>query len=166
MAAADWTRSGSKPELCIQPPRRLRLCAIGSDEFTNSELRSIAIAQRVLLFALLAEALVYAEVILLLGILMPPRLDPSTVNDMTVPAMAFGFLVLLGQLVAIARLLIAMKIGFWIFVVAPLAMIPCMQLVVLVIVNQVATGTLQRAGVKVGFMGADSNAIPYDDSSE
>ena len=160
MAAANWIRSRSTQEIGIQPFQRHSFRAIGLGEFANSELRSIAIAQRVLFLVIVAEALVYAEVILLLGIFMPPQLDPSTVTDMTVRATAFGFLVLFAQLVAIARLLIAMKMGFWLIVVAPLAMIPCVQIAVLVIVNRIATGTLQRAGIKVGFMGANPTLIP------
>lgn len=36
---------------------------------------------------------------------------------------------------------------------------PCISLVVLLVVNQKATGYLQRHGVRVGLMGADPNRI-------
>ena len=37
-----------------------------------------------------------------------------------------------------------------------LALVPCLNLFVLVVLNQLATGHLQRAGVKVGWLGAKS----------
>lgn len=40
-----------------------------------------------------------------------------------------------------------------------LTLIPCVGLIVLLIINAKATGTLQRHGVRVGFLGASSSDI-------
>src|SRR5512145_1772037 len=39
---------------------------------------------------------------------------------------------------------------------------PCVNLLVLLIVNQRATWLLRKAGVKVGLLGADPNRVPAD----
>jgi len=40
-----------------------------------------------------------------------------------------------------------------------LMIVPCISLITLLVVNQMATSYLQQRGVKVGFMGANPNQI-------
>ncbi|MCG3137771.1 MAG: hypothetical protein HJJLKODD_01621 [Phycisphaerae bacterium] len=66
----------------------------------------------------------------------------------------FTLAVLVLTIVGVARMLAAMGThGAWIVVAIIMMLAPCANLLVLLVINSRATGALQRAGLKVGFMG-------------
>ena len=159
----DWVPARSVAELEFQAPRRRRRRGreIGSDEFKNSELRSIALAQRVLLFVILAAMIFYGIAVFTFGVVADARGGrQSPVIQLAIGSI--GIVIIIAQAAAIVWLMIAMKKGMWLILFIPLMLIPCVNLISLLIINSMATSALQRAGVKVGFMGASASSIPDD----
>ena len=155
----DWVPARSVAELEFPAPRRRHVREIGSEDYTNAELRSIALSQRFLLFAILFALVFYVAAGVLLGTIADPR------RRTPVAELMFGSIGLLGMIALLATtiwLMIAMEKGWYLIIFIPLILFPCVNLLALVLVNGMASSTLQRAGVKVGLMGASASSIPDD----
>lgn len=104
---------------------------------TREQLRDVATWQKAILVGVLLNILAYVAVALGL---------PQIVGG-------FVFLsVAIFQLVAIFRLGRALGLWVWIWVVG--ALLPCVSLLVLLVMNGKATAALQQAGIRVGLLGA------------
>jgi hypothetical protein len=105
-------------------------------KYSAEELRRIAVLQRAIVLAVLANILAYPALAVL----------PKT-------GLVIEIAVSIFQLVCIAKLASALRHRFvWLWVIG--ALIPCVSLIVLVAINSNATSALQLSGVRVGLLGA------------
>jgi len=119
-------------------------------ELVRSPLQEIAYRQKLLLYALL------------LYVVSQVPLTALTWSEWLAP---LGWLGLLGNVALEAWCLYklgrAMNMSVPVIVLLSLALfIPCVALIILLLVNQKATEALQRAGVRVGLMGARLDDVP------
>jgi hypothetical protein len=111
-------------------------------------LREVALSQKQVLYCVLAQ--------LGLGIFNGvARAGHIPGLGIVVGLLALALLVYM--VVSVVRL--CKSLGLSPVIYAILMFIPCVSLVFLVILSQKATSRLQKAGLKVGLMGADPNAI-------
>ena len=111
-------------------------------------LREVALSQKQVLYCVLAQ--------LGLGIFNGvARAGHIPGLGIVVGLLALALLVYM--VVSVVR--VCKSLGLSPVIYAILMFIPCVSLVFLVILSQKATSRLQKAGLKVGLMGADPNAI-------
>ena len=116
------------------------------------DLREIARYQRWVIIALLIN-IVLNVVALFLG---------QAIQANPFIQIAFAGIAIAGVLFGVVAIfLLAQKMmGTGMAVLCAILMcVPCVSLIMLLVVNQKATSTLQRAGVKVGFLGANEQNI-------
>lgn len=105
-------------------------------------MRELALSQKMLLLAVLVGVAFYAVA------------QVTQVPLLLIPGALF-------QLYAVFRICKALETGTVPTVFLILSQfIPCISLIVLVILNQMATNKLQQAGYKVGLMGIKSKDLP------
>ena len=115
-------------------------------------MRLVAQRQRWLLWCVLL--LITASVLLMLA---DARVLPPFVAGVAAFASLAAFcLVLVRVVLMLAALRQSLAV---VIVLGILAAAPCVNLLVLVIVSQMATGALRKAGIKVGFMGASDKQV-------
>lgn len=157
-----WVRADTVQGLNFPPPRRR---GGGRDrdrdrprpsegEFSTQELRDIAARQRELVWYMLV-AFVFNCTATAFAVSAEQPLNPL------VGLLALIFLVI--QITMISRLALALRQGLALIAFIPLSLIPLINLICLLVVNQMATGALVRQGIPVGFMGTDPGTIRDDD---
>ena len=116
----------------------------------RDKLRRVAKYQRRVLFALLANILLYGIFLFLRGMGL----------EGVAGLVALGLLgIALFAMVAVFLLATEVYNVVVAIIFAPVMLIPCISLLALAAVNQRATTFLQARGIKVGFMGVDANTI-------
>jgi hypothetical protein len=112
----------------------------------QADLRELAIYQRILLVCLLGLIASYTASMFL-----------SETPKEIARAAWLGF----SLLSAVVTFLLALKVyGLLIgLLLGALTLVPCLNVIVVVCVNQAATSELQRSGVEVGLFGADFDTI-------
>jgi hypothetical protein len=124
--------------------------SVAVDPADREKLRRVARYQQWVLYALLAQILLYVLVLFLQGAALP---DVATL-------IALFFLPLVALSMAAVFLLAKELLHIVIAVLCTILMlVPCVSLLVLLVVNGRATKFLQTRGVKVGFMGANPHTI-------
>lgn len=110
----------------------------------------VAKTQRWLLFIILFHILFNIAYVVFVA-----KGDPKNPSGLALVIQILALPLLIATLVALVMLMNAMKRPLVSVVLAAIAMfIPLVNLIVLLVVNQRATGTLKAAGYKVGLMGA------------
>ncbi len=128
-----------------------------SQRLSREELRTIAKRQKALLFCILVNLLCTA----LFGVAAYMRGvgHPRFTGLMVLGVMGL-FLASIVAAVVLVLLLAVQVHGVGVGVLlGMLTLSPCMGLIVLLVVNQVATTKLKAHGIKVGFMGAKAGDI-------
>ena len=113
-------------------------------------IRKVAVYQRAIILCLLANIAIYVALMVAQGAIAGA--SGSILNLLLVLLfLAIG----ITQLVFIVLLAIEVyNVGVGILL-GLLSLIPCLGLLILLMVNQKATKTLQQNGIKVGFLGVD-----------
>ncbi len=123
---------------------KLKLLKTSGPGSGNEELRQIASFQRGVIFSILIQIL--ANVVYY-----------STAKAIPILALVSGLVALVGLIAGVVfAILVATRVyskGMGIFL-GLLTIIPCLNLVILLIINQAATKRLTENGIKVGFFGA------------
>jgi uncharacterized membrane protein (GlpM family) len=133
----------------------------GSELFSSGRLYQIAYRQKLLLYSLLCLILVN-----LLGLLSRARPE----SDASAVPLLLSFLILVLLLPALGfslwswyKLSVALGISRTVAVLSSiLTLFPCISLIALLVLSQRATTQLQRAGVRVGLMGANLRKMARD----
>jgi hypothetical protein len=125
---------------------------VGIKSGRREELRSVALDQKILLLCILFEivAVVFTRLVAL----------PSAA---TMAILVLYLIVLIVGVVVVFRLALKMYSTGVGILMGILALIPCLGLLILFIVNQKATMTLARNGVTVGFLGANLSQFRSDE---
>lgn len=143
----------SNPSNPFQSPQSVDAPFLAPRPGDNARLRRIAERQRLMLFAILAN--IGANV----AAMAARNLEPL----MAIGLLVAIFAVLAFTIVAAVRLAIEVYESTAIGILCGvLVLFPCIGLITLLVVNQKATGELQRAGIKVGFMGANMSQFPRE----
>jgi hypothetical protein len=120
--------------------------------------RKLARSQRWLLWLVLGEVLLHLALLTVVAGFSPPVGAGSAAYPLIVSL--FWVVVMLAMTVVVVLVLHAEDNNIVIIALGALLMIaPCANLVVLLLVNMSATRTLRRAGIRVGFMGADAEDV-------
>ena len=140
------------PESAPKPKGRKR-SKKRSQRYDTSELRQIALYQRVILFCILIYLIVVAAQFLI------PEESRWLLLIVAVPVCltAAAFVFLLASTIYPTGLGILLGI---------LTLIPLIGLIVLLVISQKATGTLQESGYKVGLLGASLSQFEDDEDDE
>lgn len=126
--------------------------------FTGRRVRLVAVAQtqRILILLVLALLILQASMIILPGMIPPGGLA----GMMSLLMFAFYFLTGLAAIVFTVRLAIASGGNKIIaFIVAPFLIVPCLNLLLLLWANSMATKVLRDNGAKVGFFGVSPSEL-------
>lgn len=116
----------------------------------GGDLRTIAIGQKWLLYALLLSLLAQVPIFLLTR---PGAFPPA--------GLALTLVIAVIQIAALCKLGVALKMHIASIIFCSLLMlVPCVSLITLMVINDKATKKLQAAGIKVGLMGAKLSALP------
>ena len=143
----------SMPENPYEAPRT-EIRATGVRSGKRADVRQVAVAQKAILICILIQIsnIVFQLAVNIGKLPVPPAL-----------VLACGVVSLLSGVVsAVFVFLLAMRVystGLGILY-GILALIPCIGLLVLLMINSKATGVLQANGHKVGLLGADLSKIP------
>jgi hypothetical protein len=133
-------------------PRRRR--SVRAERMSPSDLRTVAISQKAVIFCILGNLAT-----------IPLRI---ALEQMPATTALPGFLILLAFYLAVG-----ITATVFVFMMAVrvygtgagvalgiLTLVPCVGLITLVIINQKATGVLQQHGIRVGFLGANMGDLP------
>ncbi len=117
------------------------------------EVLKIAKAQKLLLWVILGNIIANVSLLILSS---AAKSAPATVQLLFgIGLVGFILVIVALQIAALVNLMRAMKMGIVsIIILAIGSVLSCIGLLVLLIINQRATTRLQRAGLKVGLMGA------------
>ncbi|MCC9608501.1 hypothetical protein LOC68_09955 [Blastopirellula sp. JC732] len=116
----------------------------------NSQIREIAIGQKWVIYSLLANILTLFATLGMQGADVPPA-----------ARMAIWMPVVVLQLFSLCKLTVALRMHPISIVLSCVALVfPCISLIVLLVINQKGIKELEKAGVKIGFMGAKMDTLP------
>jgi hypothetical protein len=133
-------RSQEEEDYDDEPERR-------RGRFQPQKLRAIAMRQKVIIFCIIAYLAVVAA-----RFIVPPEVRL--------------FLAVVGLIVSLTAAVFVLMLAIEVhgtglgIVFGILALIPCVGLIILLIVNQQATSLLQRNGIRVGLLGANISDVP------
>ncbi len=126
---------------------------VAIDATPRPNLHKVAVAQKLIIYALLVQIVLQAALILL-----PSEDDPMVV--LMIVLMLGNLLAILAGVAAVAVLASATGSSVLSSVVRGICLfIPFIGLLVLVATNMRATRILREGGVKVGFLGASANEV-------
>ena len=134
-----------------RPPRRRSFRA---GRMSPGDLRAVALWQKVLIFAILGELVVYFLLIVVAN--LSPQLGVAATLGLIALYLA-GALTATVFLFLLAVRLYGTGAGIALGV---LALFPCIGLIVLLNINGKARGVLQEHGVRVGLLGANMGDLP------
>lgn len=121
----------------------------GGNDDGREKVIEVAKYQRWVIFAVLANICLYVLILAMQGRPFPANL--------IVPAVALPVVIfMIAAIFMLTRRLINTGVAVLFSV---LMFVPCVSLIVLLVVNQMATAFLQSSGVKVGFFGVNPNSI-------
>jgi hypothetical protein len=120
------------------------------DQAAGIDLRQVAKRQRALLWYILASLAIHLSFILIAS--LPPIADVA-------PAIIF-WVVQIFIIIGVVRLLAAMGVHIiWRILCIVLLFAPCINLLVLLVINGRATRALRNAGLRVGLMGVPDEQV-------
>ena len=124
----------------------------------TSQLRAVGLAQRRIMWVILAALLLVFSFVFG-AILIPPDQAPETVMLVGLALVRVAILALM--MIGVFQLAAALGAGMTARVLYTVAMlIPLVNLILLLVVNQQATALLRRHYIKVGLMGARVADLP------
>jgi hypothetical protein len=121
----------------------------GAPQLTRQDLHDVAIYQKVIIWSILAEFIVIiGQIVVIIGqfVISPEAQILLGLVHFAIGVLATVFVFML----ALKVYSVAMGI-----VLGILTLIPCIGLITLLIINQKATGLLNKYGYRVGLMGAN-----------
>lgn len=124
---------------------------------SRAKIEKIAAAQKLLLWAILANIVVNLSAI---GLRSSMDSNPPNVRLVlfgTIGLLQIGIVIL--QIVAVMKLSLALDEGWATVFYVVFQCIPCLNLILLLFLNGRATNRLKAAGIRVGLMGANSTDI-------
>jgi hypothetical protein len=129
--------------------------AIGVNSGKAEDLKKVAQYQKGIIYCILANlALIVVNIV------------AGQVLEGGAEAMAGLAIIGIYLLVAVAQLACIVLLATQVYnigvgiLIGILSFVPCLNLILLLVVNQKATSVLQQNGIKVGLMGADMSQLP------
>lgn len=123
---------------------------------SRQKIEAIAAAQKLLLWAILAGI---AGTLGGMSVRASLSADPTTSPGTLIALGGLQIAIVILQLVAVIKLCLALDEGWVTAIYAVLQCVPCVNLILLLLLNGRATRRLQAAKIRVGLMGANSSDV-------